>query len=123
MGNLGAPEIILIILVILVFFGAKKIPEIAQGIGKGIREFRKASRDVQDEFEREIKGGGDSSGRPAGTLASRTTCFYCHAPVTENARFCPTCGKSLEPPKCTKCGTANALGNKYCSSCGEVLPA
>jgi sec-independent protein translocase protein TatA len=57
MGNLGTPEIILILLVILIFFGAKKIPELAQGLGKGIREFRKAARDIQDEIEKpgEIK--------------------------------------------------------------------
>jgi sec-independent protein translocase protein TatA len=122
MGNLGAPEIILIILVILVFFGAKKIPEIAQGIGKGIREFRKASKDVQDEFEREIKGGGEAPVRGSVTPA-KASCFYCHAPVSDGARFCASCGKSLEPPKCAKCGTANNLGNKFCSSCGEVLSA
>jgi sec-independent protein translocase protein TatA len=55
MGNLGAPELILILLVIFVFFGAKKIPEIAKGLGEGIREFRKAARDVQSEVEKETK--------------------------------------------------------------------
>ena len=49
--NLGAPELILILLVILVLFGAKKIPELAQGLGKGVKEFRKAMKDVQDEVE------------------------------------------------------------------------
>jgi sec-independent protein translocase protein TatA len=53
MGNLGGPEIILILLVVFVFFGAKKIPEIAKGLGEGIREFRKAARDVQSEVEKE----------------------------------------------------------------------
>lgn len=51
MGNLGATEIILIVLVVLIFFGAKKIPELAQGLGKGIREFRKATREIQDDIE------------------------------------------------------------------------
>ncbi len=51
-GNLGTGEILLILLVVLIFFGAKKIPELAQGLGKGIREFRKAARDVQDEMEK-----------------------------------------------------------------------
>ncbi|MGE5401538.1 MAG: twin-arginine translocase TatA/TatE family subunit [Ignavibacteriales bacterium] len=50
-GNLGAGEIIVILLVILIFFGPKKIPEIAQGIGKGMREFKKAMRDVEDELK------------------------------------------------------------------------
>jgi sec-independent protein translocase protein TatA len=52
MFGLGTPEIILILLVILIFFGAKKIPDLAQGLGKGLREFRKAARDIQDEIER-----------------------------------------------------------------------
>ena len=49
MGNIGTSELILILLVVLVFFGSKKIPELAQGIGKGIREFKKATREVDDE--------------------------------------------------------------------------
>ncbi|MGD0337550.1 MAG: twin-arginine translocase TatA/TatE family subunit [Bacteroidota bacterium] len=53
--NLGAPEIILIILVIVIFFGAKKIPELAQGLGKGIREFRKAAREIEEDVQQEPK--------------------------------------------------------------------
>ncbi len=52
MFGLGTGEIILILLIILIFFGAKKIPELAQGLGKGLREFRKATKDIQDEVER-----------------------------------------------------------------------
>jgi len=48
MGNLGVTEILLILLIVIVFFGAKKIPELAQGLGKGIREFRKATRELED---------------------------------------------------------------------------
>jgi sec-independent protein translocase protein TatA len=55
MGNIGTTEIILILLIVLIFFGAKKIPELAQGLGKGVREFRKAARDIQDEIEKESK--------------------------------------------------------------------
>ena len=55
MGNLGAPEIILIAVVILILFGARKIPEFMQGLGKGVREFRKASKDIQEEIEKETK--------------------------------------------------------------------
>lgn len=51
-GNLGAGEIILIVLVILILFGAKKIPELAQGIGKGMREFKKALSDVEEEVKK-----------------------------------------------------------------------
>lgn len=54
MGNLGPTEIILIVLVIVIFFGAKKIPELAQGLGKGIREFKKATREI-DDVTKEVK--------------------------------------------------------------------
>ena len=50
-GNLGAGEIILIVLVILILFGAKKIPELAQGLGKGMREFKKSLKDVEDDIK------------------------------------------------------------------------
>ncbi len=50
-GNLGATEIILIILVILILFGAKKIPELAQGLGKGMKEFKKAIREVEEDIK------------------------------------------------------------------------
>jgi sec-independent protein translocase protein TatA len=53
--NLGAPEIILIVLVVVIFFGAKKIPELAQGLGKGIREFRKAAREIEEDVQQETK--------------------------------------------------------------------
>lgn len=55
MGNLGATEIIVIVGVILLFFGAKKIPELAQGLGKGIREFKKATKEIQNDIEGEVR--------------------------------------------------------------------
>lgn len=53
--NIGMGELLLIIGFIVVFFGAKKIPEIAKGLGSGIREFRKAARDIQEEVHNESK--------------------------------------------------------------------
>lgn len=50
-GNLGATEIILIVLVILLLFGAKKIPELARGIGKGMSEFKKGLKDVEKDIK------------------------------------------------------------------------
>ncbi|MGD0589840.1 MAG: twin-arginine translocase TatA/TatE family subunit [Bacteroidota bacterium] len=55
MGSIGGQELFLILLLVLVFFGAKKLPELARGLGQGIREFRKAAKDVQDEVEKETK--------------------------------------------------------------------
>lgn len=58
LGNMGAGEIILIFSVILIFFGAKRIPELARGLGKGIREFKDASAGIKREIE-------DASNTPA----------------------------------------------------------
>lgn len=55
MFGLGTPEIILIAIVILVLFGAKKIPELMQGLGKGIKEFKKASSDIEKDLTSEEK--------------------------------------------------------------------
>ncbi len=51
MFGLGPTELIIVFLIILLVFGAKRIPEIAQGLGKGIMEFRKAARDITKEFD------------------------------------------------------------------------
>ena len=61
MFGLGTPEIILIVVVILVLFGSKKIPEFMQGIGKGIREFKKATTDVHEEINKSVKDDSKDS--------------------------------------------------------------
>jgi sec-independent protein translocase protein TatA len=55
MFGLGPWELLLIFLAVLLLFGAKRLPEIAQGMGKGLKEFRKAMKDTTDE----IKGSLD----------------------------------------------------------------
>lgn len=47
--NLGGGEIILILALVLILFGAKKLPELAKGLGQGIKEFKKATKEVTDE--------------------------------------------------------------------------
>ena len=50
-GMPGGWELVLIVFVILLLFGAKRIPELARGIGRGIREFKDATKDVKKEIE------------------------------------------------------------------------
>jgi sec-independent protein translocase protein TatA len=47
--SFGAPEIILILIIVLLLFGGRKIPELMKGLGKGIREFKDASRGVESD--------------------------------------------------------------------------
>lgn len=51
LGSLGGFEIFVIIFALLLLFGAKKIPELARGMGKGIREFKDATKEIKDEIE------------------------------------------------------------------------
>lgn len=61
-GGLGGWEILLIVLVLLIFFGAKKIPELARGLGRGIREFKDATKEIKNEIEEGTKE--DSKDKP-----------------------------------------------------------
>jgi len=60
--NLGNGEIVLIVIAMLLLFGAKKIPELARGIGKGVREFKDATGKVQDEMSRPPAADTTSTG-------------------------------------------------------------
>jgi len=51
-GNLGFSEILLLMVIFLLVFGAKRLPEIGSAMGKGIREFKKSMREVTDEIDR-----------------------------------------------------------------------
>jgi len=55
MFGLGTTEIILVVLVLVLLFGAKKIPELMKGLGSGIKEFKKASVNDEDEEKKELK--------------------------------------------------------------------
>ena len=52
--NLGAPEIIIIAIIILLLFGGKKIPELMKGIGKGIKNFKEGVKGVEDDIKLDI---------------------------------------------------------------------
>ncbi len=54
MGNFGLTEIILILLVVVLLFGGRKIPELMKGLGQGMKEFKKASK-VEDEPEKKAE--------------------------------------------------------------------
>src|ERR1041384_4889856 len=57
--NLGGPDLLIILLIVLVLFGAKKLPELARGLGQAIKEFQKA----KDEFTDELHKAGDTTAK------------------------------------------------------------
>ena len=61
LGSLGAPEMIIIALIVLLLFGGKKIPELMRGMGKGIREFNNAKDGMRDEIRKGMNDDETSS--------------------------------------------------------------
>ncbi|MBI4493254.1 MAG: twin-arginine translocase TatA/TatE family subunit [Chloroflexi bacterium] len=81
MPTLGPTELILILVIVLVLFGANRVADLGKSMGQGIREFRKATKD-----EDANKSGSATTG----------------------AGFCPKCGSTRQPEQrfCAQCGTA-----------------
>jgi sec-independent protein translocase protein TatA len=64
--NLGGPDLIVILLIVLVLFGAKKLPELARGMGQAVKEFQKA----KDEFNDELHKAGQPDDKSSPTVQS-----------------------------------------------------
>ena len=77
--NLGGGEIILILALVLILFGAKKLPELAKGLGTGIKEFKKATKEVTDEIQNApteptpVKPTVVAQSQPASTVPKNST--------------------------------------------------
>ncbi len=61
LGNLRGWEWIIILVVILLLFGGKKIPELMKGLGKGVHSFKKGMQEAKDEINRPLESGDDDS--------------------------------------------------------------
>lgn len=71
MFDVGGPEVMLILFIFLLLFGANKMPELARGIGKSIREFKKAASSVEEEVRRAMEEEpAKPAPKPAGTIQS-----------------------------------------------------
>jgi sec-independent protein translocase protein TatA len=67
--GIGGWEVVLILAVVLILFGAKKLPDLAKGLGSGIKEFKKATREVTDE----IQNAGNETPAPTPKAPANTT--------------------------------------------------
>ena len=55
--SLGMPEMLIIFFIVLLLFGAKKLPELAKGLGKGLKEFKQATKDPEIEEKPQVESG------------------------------------------------------------------
>ena len=60
-GNFGGPDVFIILLIVLILFGAKKLPDLARSLGQSMNEFKKA----REDFDRELHDAGKSSSAPS----------------------------------------------------------
>jgi sec-independent protein translocase protein TatA len=72
-GPIGLPELLVIFVIVLVIFGANRLPKIAKDLGSGIREFKKSISGESDEIK-------------------EITCSKCSTKMPSGTKFCPNCG-------------------------------
>ena len=86
--GLGGGELIVVLVAILVLFGAKRIPEFAKGLGQGIKEFKKASNEVTQEFQNAIEDAQYSKPAPPTPAA----------PIEHESSSTPVVAQQNTPP-------------------------
>ena len=82
MGDIGFSEILLIAIVILVFFGGKKIPEMMRGLGRGVREFNDAKNNIRNELENGIKNSDQQQTQTQSSTLSSSSTLQVNTPPT-----------------------------------------
>jgi sec-independent protein translocase protein TatA len=106
-GPLGVPELLIIAFIIVLVFGVGRLPEVGGAVGKGIREFRKASTKDDDD-----DGPGASSDTSASLPAS----------ASADKMEPPVAPESQERSAfCSECGARNARDAKFCAECGKPI--
>jgi sec-independent protein translocase protein TatA len=95
LGPLGVPELLIIAFIIVLIFGVGRLPEVGGAVGRGIREFRKASRDDGSETRADMTSATASDGSastPAAAASEGRFCTNCGARNSRDAKFCAECG-------------------------------
>ncbi len=88
---IGSQDLLVGLAIVLVLFGAKKLPELAASLGKSMKEFKKGVSEVQEEEAAKTTG---SSGV---TAAVPRSCHACQGPLDPNWSHCPRCGTAAAP--------------------------
>jgi TatA/E family protein of Tat protein translocase len=94
-GTLGGPELILILVIALIVFGPRKLPEIGKSMGKMLAEFRKASQDFQRTIEDEVEAEKTRAAAPA---AAPPAAAEPAPPAAPAAPAEPTVSRDVTPP-------------------------
>ena len=102
--GVGGPEMVLILVIVLVLFGGQKLPELARGLGKSMREFKKAAAGVEEEFKRALEEDEHKKSPPKYIPAPATVAALPPAEVTA-----PTALTTPAPPPAPDTGPAAVI--------------
>ncbi|HEY3060482.1 MAG TPA: twin-arginine translocase TatA/TatE family subunit [Chloroflexota bacterium] len=109
MPALGPWELVIILLIVVVIFGAGRLAEIGGAVGKSVREFRSATQDDKDK----AAAAAAAANAPLTPVQTTTT--------TTPATTAPTATGTTVENKCPSCGTVNPASQVFCGQCGTRL--
>jgi sec-independent protein translocase protein TatA len=118
LGPLGVPELLIIAFIVILVFGVGRLPEVGGALGKGIREFRKSTREEDDESP-----PGGNSAAVAATSGGGAASADVSMPDRLSADVAPPPAQSADVVFCGECGARNPRDAKFCAECGKSITA
>ena len=113
LGPLGLPELAIILVIVVLIFGVGRLPEVGGAIGKGIKEFRHATKDDEP---------GDTTAAATTDAATTTTEVTTSTTTVAPADTAPAAPAS-DTIFCAECGARNLRAAKFCADCGKPIAA
>jgi sec-independent protein translocase protein TatA len=132
-GPFGLPELLIIAFIIVLVFGVGRLPEVGGAVGKGIREFRKATKDEDPDAPADTiamdTGAGAMAAPPvAGPPPSPSpvppapvSAAPTGSPATATPVAAPPVAAASDTAFCTECGARNPRAAKFCANCGNSM--
>ena len=114
-GSIGIPELLIILVVVLLIFGPRRLPDMAKGLGQSVREFRKGLRDMRKEFDDESNDGDGKANGSAAVSAAATNASV----AAPSAGAAPAAGAGQSPSTVAAGEAAPADGTRRVGN-GEI---
>ncbi len=114
-GPLGLPELAIIAFIVVLVFGVGRLPEVGGAVGKGIREFRKATKDGEGTPDATMQSVAAPDLAAPAVVAEQAPMSAAPAPMPS--------ASATDTMFCSECGGKNTRGAKFCAHCGHGITA